>query len=102
MKILLVCSGGMSSAMVVKSLINEGKKAGLEIESKAVGTVEFVTEVKNGWDAALVAPQIRHKFDEFKSIADETGIPAEVIETRGYSPLGGKFLIEQVKKMLNK
>ncbi|MGL4253229.1 MAG: PTS sugar transporter subunit IIB, partial [Fusobacteriaceae bacterium] len=31
MKILLVCSGGMSSAMVVKSLINEGKKNGLEI-----------------------------------------------------------------------
>lgn len=101
MKILLVCSGGMSSAMVVKSLINEGKKIGLEIESRAVGTGEFETEVKNGWDAALVAPQIRHKFNEFKAYADVAGIPSEVIETKGYSPLGGKFLIEQVKKMLN-
>lgn len=102
MKVLLVCSGGMSSSMVVKSLINEGKKVGLEIESKAVGTGEFEAEVKNGWDAALVAPQIRHKFNEFKAIADEAGIPAEVIETKGYSPLGGKFLIEQVRKMLGK
>lgn len=102
MKILLVCSGGMSSAMVVKSLINEGKKSGLEIESKAVGTGEFPTEVKNGWDAALVAPQIRHKFNEFKIYADEAGIPSEVIETKGYSPLGGKFILDQVKKMLNK
>ncbi|MGL4970787.1 MAG: PTS sugar transporter subunit IIB [Cetobacterium sp.] len=100
MKILLVCSGGMSSAMVVKSLINEGKKEGLEITSKAVGTGDFESELKNGWDGALVAPQIRHKIDEFKAIGDENTTPVQVIETKGYSPLGGKFILAQVKEML--
>lgn len=100
MKILLVCSGGMSSAMVVKALVNEGKKEGIDIISKAVGTGEFETELKNGWNGALVAPQIRHKFSEFKSIGDENNIPVQVIETKGYSPLGGKFLLAQVKEML--
>ncbi|MGL4254664.1 MAG: PTS sugar transporter subunit IIB [Fusobacteriaceae bacterium] len=100
MKILLVCSGGMSSAMVVKSLINEGKKEGLEITSKAVGTGDFETELKNGWDGALVAPQIRHKIDEFKEIGEANSTPVQVIETKGYSPLGGKFLLAQVKEML--
>ncbi|MGL4868154.1 MAG: PTS sugar transporter subunit IIB [Cetobacterium sp.] len=100
MKILLVCSGGMSSAMVVKSLINEGKKEGIEITSKAVGTGDFESELKNGWDGALVAPQIRHKIDEFKAIGDENTTPVQVIETKGYSPLGGKFILAQVKEML--
>lgn len=100
MKVLLVCSGGMSSAMVVKSLINEGKKSGLEIDSKAVGSSEFSDEIVKGWDAALVAPQIRHKFKEFESISREAGVPIDVIEARGYSPLGGKFLIAQTKKLL--
>lgn len=100
MKILLVCSGGMSSAMVVKALVNEGKKEGLEIISKAVGTGEFEAELKNGWDGALVAPQIRHKIDEFKGLGEENNVPVAVIETKGYSPLGGKFLLAQVKEML--
>ncbi|MGL6064261.1 MAG: PTS sugar transporter subunit IIB [Fusobacteriaceae bacterium] len=100
MKILLVCSGGMSSAMVVKALINEGKKEGLEIISKAVGTGDFEVELEKGWDGALVAPQIRHKIDEFKSIGDTNNTPVEVIETKGYSPLGGKFLLAQVKNMI--
>ncbi|MGL4365337.1 MAG: PTS sugar transporter subunit IIB [Cetobacterium sp.] len=100
MKILLVCSGGMSSAMVVKALVKEGQKEGLEITSKAVGTGDFETELKNGWDGALVAPQIRHKIDEFKAIGDENNTPVEVIETKGYSPLGGKFLLAQVKGMI--
>ncbi|MGL4425374.1 MAG: PTS sugar transporter subunit IIB [Cetobacterium sp.] len=100
MKILLVCSGGMSSAMVVKSLINEGKKEGIEITSKAVGTGDFESELKNGWDGALVAPQIRHKIEEFKAIGDENTTPVQVIETKGYSPLGGKFILAQVKEML--
>lgn len=100
MKILLVCSGGMSSAMVVKSLINEGKNEGLEIVSKAVGTSEFQSELQNKWDGALVAPQIRHKIEEFREIGKENGIPVEVIETKGYSPLGGKYLLKQVKEML--
>ncbi|MGL4537836.1 MAG: PTS sugar transporter subunit IIB [Cetobacterium sp.] len=100
MKILLVCSGGMSSAMVVKALVKEGQKEGLEITSKAVGTGDFETELKNGWDGALVAPQIRHKIDEFKAIGAENNTPVEVIETKGYSPLGGKFLLAQVKGMI--
>lgn len=102
MKVLLVCSGGMSSSMVVKALISEGKKEGMEIISKAVGTIEFQKEVKNGWDCALVAPQIRHKIEEFKVYGIENNIPIEVIEIKGYTPLGGKYLLIQVKNMLKK
>lgn len=101
MKILLVCSGGMSSAMIVKALVNEGLKEDLVITSKAVGAGDLETELENKWDAVLVAPQIRHKMDEFKAIAETYDTPIEVIEIRGYTPLGGKFLLAQAKSIVN-
>lgn len=100
MKILLVCSGGMSSAMIVKALVNEGKKENMEITSKAIGAEHFEMELKNGWDGVLVAPQIRHKIEDFKALGVANNTPVEVIEAKGYSPLGGKFLLAQVKKIV--
>ena len=41
----------------------EAKAKGVEIEVKAVSTQQFEEEVKNGYDVAMVAPQIRHRFD---------------------------------------
>ncbi len=71
MKVLFVCSGGMSSAIVVNALKKEGEKQGINIEVLAVGTQEFDSEVRNGWDVAMVAPQVKHRFDGFKASADE-------------------------------
>ncbi len=83
-KILIVCSGGMSSAIVVKALKKEATKQGMETEVKAVGTGEFEDELNNGWDLVLVAPQVRHRFDVFKEAADEAGTPIAVIHAQGY------------------
>ncbi|SHK52599.1 PTS sugar transporter subunit IIB [Paramaledivibacter caminithermalis] len=99
-KILLVCSGGMSSAIVVKAIEREAAKEGMEVEVKAVGTGEYNEEVKNGWNIVLVAPQVRHRLPVFKEVAKELNIPIEVISPQGYSPLGGKNLMQQIKGML--
>lgn len=48
-------------------------KNGIDIDVLAVGTQEFEDEVKNGWDIAMVAPQVRHRFDYLKGFADEVG-----------------------------
>lgn len=100
MKILLVCSGGMSSAIVVKAIEKEAAKTGLALGIKSIGTGELAEEVKNGWDIVLVAPQVRHRLDQFKDIAAEAAIPVAVIPPQGYSPLGGAVVIAEVKKIL--
>lgn len=99
-KILLVCSGGMSSAIVVKAIEKEAAKEGMEVRVKAVGTGEYVEEVKNGWNIVLVAPQVRHRFPVFEETAKELNIPIELISPRGYSPMGGPILMKQIKNML--
>lgn len=102
MKVLLVCSLGMSSAVAVKALEKEAASKGVEIEVKAVSTQQFEEEVKNGYDIAMVAPQIRHRFDTLNQHAKELGIPCDLISPQGYSPLGGPFLLKQIQGILGK
>lgn len=99
-RVLLVCSGGMSSAIVVKSLEKEAQKNNIELEVKAVGTGEYDEEVRRGWDIVLVAPQVRHRMPVFEQTAKELNIPIAIISPQGYSPLGGPILVEQIKKMI--
>ncbi|MEN6411779.1 MAG: PTS sugar transporter subunit IIB [Veillonellales bacterium] len=100
MKILLVCSGGMSSAIVVKAIEKEAAKTGINVEVKSVGSGEFAEEVKNGWDIALVAPQVRHRVNFFQAAAAEYSVPVSVIPPQGYSPLGGGMILAHIKKVL--
>lgn len=100
MKILLVCSGGMSSAIVVKAIEKEAAKANLAAEVKSVGSGEFAEVIKQGWDIALVAPQVRHRLAFFQEAADGTGVPVSVIPPQGYNPLGGAVILAEVKKVL--
>ena len=68
MKILLVCSGGMSSAIVAKALQEAGTKEGLDIQVDECGTQAFAEKVKEDYQISLVAPQIRHRYDVLKLV----------------------------------
>ncbi|TCP28853.1 PTS system cellobiose-specific IIB component [Scopulibacillus darangshiensis] len=100
MKVLFVCAGGMSSAIVVNALKKEAEKQGVAMEAEAVGTPSVEDEIRNGWNLVLVAPQVRHRFDSVKAIADEAGIPCEAIAPRSYTPMAGPTLYQQVKEYI--
>ena len=62
-KVLFVCSGGMSSAIVEKALKTEAEKANVEIQANAVGSGEAQDAISNNdWDIILVAPQVKNRF----------------------------------------
>lgn len=102
MKVLFVCSLGMSSEIAVQALYEEAKKNDVELDVKAVSTQEFTDEVKEGYDCALVAPQVRHRFSLFKEAADEANVPCAMIEPMAYTPLGGPRLLRQVNELVEK
>lgn len=102
-KVLFVCSGGMSSAIIEKALMDEAKKVGLQIESSAVGSGQAEDAINQGdWDIILVAPQVRNRFDIFKGFAEANGIKIATIPPRDYSPLGGKHVLELIEKNTKK
>ena len=99
MKVLMVCSGGMSSSIVVKAIKQEADKYSFQLEIKAVGTGEFEEEVKNGhYDMALVAPQVKHRLAAFEEQAKCVNLPVELIVPMGYTPIGASKVLEQIKK----
>lgn len=102
MKVLFVCSQGMSSTIAVNSLKKEAEKNEVEMEVLAVSTQAFEEELAKGYDIAMVAPQIKHRFKLLKEFADKANVPCEVIETMAYSPLGGPKLFAQVMKLNEK
>ena len=100
MKVLLVCSGGMSSAIVVKAIEKEAIQRSLGLTVKSIGASELGDEVKNHWDLILVAPQVRHRLDAFRAIAAEYNIPVALIPPQGYTPLGGNVVMDEILKLV--
>lgn len=98
MKVILVCSAGMSSAIAAKSLTEAAAAEGIKMEVNEASTQQFEEMITQDYQLALVAPQIRHRFDTLKPYADNAGVPILLIGPRGYSPIGGKFLMKQIKE----
>ena len=100
MKVLLVCSQGMSSAIAAKALQETAQKKGLEVTVIECSTQAFAEEIKNGYAIGMVAPQIRHRFDVLKQQADAANVPCVLIKPQGYTPLGGSKLLAQIEEVL--
>lgn len=100
MKVLLVCSQGMSSAIAAKALQDAAQKKGLDMTVTECSTQAFAEEIKNGYAIGMVAPQIRHRYDVLKQQAQNAGVPCILIQPQGYTPLGGAKLLAQIQAEL--
>lgn len=98
MKVLMVCSGGMSSAIVVKAIKQAAEKEGYDLDIQAVGTREFENELPH-FDLGLVAPQVKHQYKELKAIGDKLNKPVELIPPMGYTPIGAPKVLEMIKQV---
>jgi PTS system cellobiose-specific IIB component len=99
MKVLMVCSGGMSSSIIVKAIKQEAEKQGFDLEINAVGTGEFENALKSdNYDMAIVAPQVKHRFKTFENQIEPFNIPIEMVVPMGYTPIGAPKVLAQIKK----
>lgn len=101
MKILFVCSQGMSSAIAANALLKEAEKQEIDIKVNECSTQAYEGEINQGYDIVMVAPQIRHRYELLKKIADEVQIPCILIQPQGYTPLGGAKLLKQALDGVN-
>lgn len=100
MKILLVCSGGMSTAILLTALKQQAEKLGIkEFIAEAVG-FENVPDHLDGYEILLVAPQVRHKFNGLKQLTDEKKKKIYQILPTEYAPTGAPALMQSIIKVL--
>ena len=103
MKILLACSSGMSTSLLVTKMEKAAKDAGDDVEIFALPLSEGGKMI-NTVDCILLGPQVRYAKSEVEKLIEETGkdIPLDVIEMKDYGMMDGKAVYEFAKKLLNK
>ncbi|MDF2890578.1 MAG: sugar transporter subunit [Clostridia bacterium] len=98
-KIVLVCSAGMSTSLLVNKMKDAAKKQGIEAEIIAVPEVD-AKQNTNGTDVVLLAPQVRYLLNKMKQELEPQGIPVAVIESINYGMMNGEAVIRQAMELI--
>lgn len=94
MKILLVCSAGMSTSLLIDSMKKAAAERGVAPEITAIPEAEF-KRVVNGYDVALLGPQVRYQLNAFRAVGAEHGVPVDVIDMVAYGLVNGAKVLDQ-------
>ncbi|MEG0307999.1 MAG: PTS sugar transporter subunit IIB [Clostridium sp.] len=99
MNILLCCSAGMSTSLLVKKMQEAAKQMGVEAKIWAVGEAQVIDNLENA-DVLLLGPQIRFKLNDLRKLGQEKHIPVDVINMIDYGRINGKGVLEQAIRLI--
>lgn len=102
-RIVLCCSAGMSTSLVVTKMEKTAAERGLELKIYAIPEQNLRDELESyGRDiqAVLLGPQVRFKLQENKKLTDEYGVPIDVIDTVAYGTLNGAKVLDQALNLV--
>jgi len=98
-RVLIVCSWGMSTSLLVDSLQAAAQAAHLEVQVEALSAGEYAAHVDE-CDVVLIAPQIRHLRKSIEKLAHSLGKPVAMIEPFHYATMNGQAVLEQVMHLV--
>lgn len=90
--ILLMCSAGMSTSIMVKKMTEAAAKINADVSIKAIPE-QALNDHLAETDIILLGPQIRFLQDKVKAVAKE--IPVRVIDTMDYGMMDGEKILRQ-------
>ncbi|MFJ7307561.1 PTS sugar transporter subunit IIB [Peribacillus frigoritolerans] len=101
MNILLCCSAGMSTSLLVNKMEKAAVEEGLSVKIQAVATMEVRNHI-NDVDVILLGPQVRYQLNDIKKIGDEKGIPVDTINPMHYGTCNGKEVLRTALQLISK
>lgn len=101
--IVLCCSAGMSTSLVVEKMQDAAKEKGIDAEIKAV-PVSSVEELDNSHkiDILLLGPQVKFKLNELKEVYKDQNTLVDVINMIDYGMINGEKILTDALKAYNK
>lgn len=99
-KIMLCCSAGMSTSMLVKKMIEAAQKRSLYVDINAFGVAEFEQQVGN-YQVVLLGPQVKYMLRDLKNIAAPYGINVEPINMMDYGMQNGAAVLDFALSLIN-
>lgn len=98
-RVLIVCSWGMSTSLLVESMLEAAEQLAFELQIEALSAGEYAARVEE-CDVVLIAPQIRHLRKSIEKLAASVAKPVALIEPFHYATMNGQAVLEQVVRML--
>ncbi|WP_130805913.1 PTS sugar transporter subunit IIB [Senegalia massiliensis] len=97
--ILLVCSAGMSTSVLVKKMQESADQKNIEAKVWAVGDAESQEESKKA-DIILLGPQVRYLESKIKQQVDNKK-PVAVIDMLVYGTMNGEKALDNALEVYN-
>ncbi|PXW92218.1 PTS system cellobiose-specific IIB component [Streptohalobacillus salinus] len=98
-RIVLACSAGMSTSLLVTKMEEEATSRGLDTKIWAVAQDKAPEAMKEA-DVLLIGPQMRFMKRKFQEIADQENIPLDVIDAMSYGRIDGKAVLDHALKLI--
>lgn len=98
LRVMLVCSAGMSTSLLVTKMKDAAEKNGIEMEIAAVAEVEVKENIDRA-DVVLLAPQVRFMLGKLKQELEPIGIPLAVIDGMDYGLMRGEAVVRQALEL---
>ena len=102
-KIMLVCSAGMSTSLLVTKMEQAAEKVGDEVEIFALPMSDGINRLSTV-DCVLLGPQVRFQKSAIEKLAagrKKGPIPVEVIDMRDYGTMNGEKVYNYAKKLMD-
>jgi cellobiose PTS system EIIB component len=98
-RVLIVCSWGMSTSLLVDSMLAAAEERKYELIVEALSAGEYAEKV-GACDVVLIAPQIRHLRKSIEKLAASEGKPVAMIEPFHYATMDGRAVLEQALRLI--
>ncbi|AST95456.1 MULTISPECIES: PTS sugar transporter subunit IIB [Shouchella] len=94
--VLVTCSAGMSTSMLVQKVKNEAEKQGVNLKIEAVSITEGKTLVqKHDYDLLLLGPQVAFMQKQMEEFVDGR-MAVKVINQADYGMLRGDKVLQDI------
>jgi cellobiose PTS system EIIB component len=100
MLILLCCSAGMSTSLLVERMKKAARERQLDLAIEAIPSADFPKRVDEA-DVVLLGPQMKYWLTQFKKTADEKGKPIALIDMMAYGMVDGPKVLDQALALIH-
>ncbi|SCY36464.1 PTS sugar transporter subunit IIB [Alkaliphilus peptidifermentans] len=98
-KIMLVCSAGMSTSLLVTKMTTSAVKKGVLAKIFAVSETE-ASKHFDDIDVLLLGPQVRYLLSKMEKSLAGKGVPVAVIDSINYGTMNGEAVLNQALGLL--
>jgi PTS system cellobiose-specific IIB component len=99
--IMLVCSAGMSTSLLVTKMQKAADAQGIDADIFAVSASDADNNLANKpVDVLLLGPQVRFMKNDFEKRLEPKGIPLDIINMADYGMMNGEKVLQQALELM--